>query len=502
MKHGTPTSPSSSSPNPAFALRPPSHMNKSQRHSRALSNTDVIESMTVSPPRPPNPISAEDEPEKTNGSSAVSPRFMALRKLSEASMVSTGRKQSVAKPTSALESFEGFQNQLLRRIDDIIDGQLQSNLAQLLWKATQTQLDTRRFWEDQKKEMMEYSSNMLAKLQPHAKPPRMDEDRAQLAALQAQVNELKQENSGYRRKQIGLERELYEMNMIKARNVELERQCALVQKRNATLDHQYQEPGKSITETVGVHDPVIRVDHDYDLLLARNHELEAQIDRLNERIRDLESECTAAKQSKVSGNEDRDTDPLNETVSISDGSLHRWADEVNRVSPKGKTTTTEDSQVPDLQPLLERIASLEEENKHLRQMEDIHRIQIEHLQHPPAPAPAPTVKVREEFKDTIVVPSSNPKRGHNKQHRRSMPPRFPTRSMPVSRVSSPNTNEDGYSTDGEVLTFLTEINGQISRFTVKLPQHQSKESSNDRKRHTMNAKSRLNPHAPVWPAFE
>ncbi|KAG0173637.1 hypothetical protein DFQ28_009189 [Apophysomyces sp. BC1034] len=164
-----------------FALRPPPHLSRARRQPGRM---------------PFQQDTNEGKPkERDNNSSAVSPRFMALRKLSEAGVL----------PPLILDhdksgSAGHFQTQLLQRIDEIV----QVNLREILGKTSQ-RVDT--------------------------PPSQQDEE---LESLRKRQIELENQVSNLRLQNIGLERQLMEMEVVKARNTELEAEVEKLQQSTKT----------------------------------------------------------------------------------------------------------------------------------------------------------------------------------------------------------------------------------------------------------------------------
>ncbi|KAL0096831.1 hypothetical protein J3Q64DRAFT_1709582 [Phycomyces blakesleeanus] len=608
-----------------FSLRPPPQILKSRRASR--NGPPVAEKTnfnTTRRERAGSRSQGTNTDPKNNSSSAVSPRFMALRKLSEAGMLPC--LSSLAKGVHTSENYEIFQNQLLQRIDEAIETQVQSNIRQILWKASESHMDARRFWEDQKNEMFEFGASLVKRLEAHtnaiksgrrsSKTENGDSTSSQeLEILRKQQIDLENEVNIYRMKQIGLQRQIFEMDLVKERNSELEKQYDWIRERNAELESHHADTRihlnrisvleAQIVSLNQARTTLIQIDGDkskLDEIVSRNLVLEAkaaehvesnkvltnriaeleaeasknqtELNRLSSRNQQLETELEChqkeleAIQARCEKFEKDDGTSKDEHEKLENGDnfnkrnsqehtkSKEWADVMasederkkremlekeiseeatliwferyqeivtkyddiysryeklkNSQKASGEKTLKENG----MEKMKGRLLALEDENKSLRQIERVNRIQMNYMQqeldqlhrrtvesHPkPRKAPAKTQEEpqNQPRKDRTSKISRQKRQQGDKSSPRSSPlPNLqipqpgPVATCPELHDKKEDNGDPKYVADDGLLTFTTEINGQLSQYTIRLPQGTSQSNTKN-----SSSKQRPKSHTP------
>lgn len=429
-----------------FSLRPPPHLLRSRKASRTVQQ-NLTEPVTVEKTETRSQASS-----RNSSSSAVSPRFMALRKLSESGTVSPGDPVFFAWPlplkidprNKPAGSFEkptnddpGFEQRLLEKISDLIENRLQTTISQIMLQATENQREAQKFWEEQKQELMEMGTSFLSKLDGFTTPETSSSirsDSQELETLRKQQIELENELNGFRRKQIELQRQLFDMELLRAHNSELEKQLEQERRQNSEREQKNEQ---------------------------RIRELESRVAQLSQKVKENRS----------------NTD---------------WADAVAAAEQEAKVKDQ----------MVKRIADLEQENKRLQQAESVTKIQLEQLQrelksskqrkqqrHSVTAGPTNTTTTTTPTPTTPTTTTTASNNSNNKERK-------------ASHRQSYFMNEEGH------LTFTTEINGRLSQYTVKIPgaaSSSSKRASTPAmtRTHTNNSSSthsKLNVNAKPWKA--
>ncbi|KAI9030991.1 hypothetical protein CLU79DRAFT_732397 [Phycomyces nitens] len=598
-----------------FSLRPPPQVLKSRRASRnGLPASEKPNFNTTRRERASSRSQGTNTDPKNSSSSAVSPRFMALRKLSEAGMLPC--LSSLAKGHT-LENYETFQNQLLQRIDEAIETQVQSNIRQILWKASESHMDARRFWEDQKNEMFEFGASLVKRLETHIsatkasqKPLKTEGDpnpNQELETLRRQQIDLENEVNVYRMKHIGLQRQIFEMDLVKERNSELEKQYDWIRERNAELENHHADTRAhlnrisvleaQIASLNQARSTLIQIDGDkskLDEIVSRNLGLEAEaaehveskkalvsriseleaeasknqteLNRLSSRNQQLETELEShqkeleAIQAQYEMDKKPRSDKLDKEDSqeltkskewadmmasederkkrmrekeISEEATLIWFDRYQEIVTKyddicaryeklkgtqksgGEKTLKENG----LEKMKSKLANLEDENKRLRQIERVNRIQMNHMQQeldqiyrgdPQTKPRNSTTKTQEEAPQPRKerTPKVHQKKT-DKPSPRSSPlpsllvPPGPAATCPESHNKKDESGGTKYVTEDGLLTFTTEINGQLSQYTIRLPQggNNTNNTSKQRPKSHMpvpKGSRALNPNAMSW----
>ncbi|KAI8361784.1 hypothetical protein EDC96DRAFT_512515 [Choanephora cucurbitarum] len=512
------------------ALCPPSHVLKARRLSKNTIKASVSTPIISSTQRSRKPSFVDGyQKEFISSQSAVSPRFMALRKLSEVTSLPSHSLSFAAvppvpqipsnyQPSAENKEEDTLESRMLSRIDDIIETQLQFHLGQIVWRASENHLEARRFWEEQKKDMLSFAANVVDRMESQ-----MDIQRKAISA-----SERKHEDHSECRQSKLSDYPLFEFEVLKTRNTELERQHELDLVSLQTLAQTTEAMASRLKalEQPAPKTPEGSVDRKklYDLE-TENKQLKSQIQQMQEINQQLLEEATAHENKIKTQNKElrqlkhqlaeAELTILNtkrrmkstsstSTVSLEDRgidcsedfgkktkkkrpSIEDWADMMQSEDEAKKTaeewalkykelqlkyhevcTTLEENNLEDLTALLNK---KDEEIRHLKQAENVNRIQIDYLQ---------LELDKYQKKSSTDV---------KQKARRSQPPR--TRPItPVNQTvpTKPSSPDSGYITEDGYLTFTTEINGKPSRYSIKIPQKP--------KEHVKNSK--LNPNASAW----
>ncbi|GAA5805878.1 hypothetical protein HPULCUR_011404 [Helicostylum pulchrum] len=247
------------------ALGPPSHVLKARRLSKNICTTSSapttpiksLSSSSIRDKRKPSIVDNYSREFSNSNNSAVSPRFMALRKLSEVTTLPSHPVSYSSVPpvpqipssynnvdydnsaatsidegedpnkNSTVSNSSEHENRVLSRIDDVIETQLQFHLGQVVWRASESHLEARRFWEEQKKEMFVFAATLVDRMESQIDMTRrMTLNSLTSASSGTQPEEieedmLRKELSVYKSKS---QSQSFELEILKTRNSELEKQ--------------------------------------------------------------------------------------------------------------------------------------------------------------------------------------------------------------------------------------------------------------------------------------
>ncbi|GAN02265.1 hypothetical protein MAM1_0019d01706 [Mucor ambiguus] len=528
------------------ALCPPSHVLKARRLSK-----------TIIKPSASTPITGKDKIRKPSivdnytkefgNNSAVSPRFMALRKLSEVTNLpshsisysvvppvpqipSTYQSTATATVTAAQDEkpskspkASADTDQLLGRIDSAIESQLQFHLGQIVWRASESHLDARRFWEEQKKEMFGFAATLIDRMETQVDMQRrmtFESITSESPIEKEEVNIALQQKelSLYKSKYTEAKRQLFELEVLKTRNVELEKQHELDLK---TI--------KQLKEEIAQQNPNVRQDNPQEViddkptydLKAKNTQLKYQLKHLQEINQQLLEQTTVYEQDKKrrlleieqlkeqlsQQQQQRKVQPSASTTTTVDGidcsedfgktkkkpgkQMDNWADMMESEDEAKKSADEWAQKYRELQTsyfeacmklekkqvhsddekkifdLNQSLMEKDEMIRHLKQAEEVNKIQLNYLQ--------------------IELNKCSEKK---------------KKKTPV--------DNGGYTTEDGYLTFTTEINGQASKYTIKIPnvnhnsapnpprQQQRRNTAAFKPTTTPSHKPHLNPYACEW----
>ncbi|KAI7885354.1 hypothetical protein K492DRAFT_204024 [Lichtheimia hyalospora FSU 10163] len=448
----------------AFPLRPPPHLIRSRRTSRITSHPpsvhpDHYHSSTTMDRRrsslhqqqqqqqqdKEHDIKPQTSTSKSSGTSAVSPRFMALRKLSESGMLPPPpppppTQSSSSDYNTTPSSDQSQQQRLLDKIDEIVESRLKESISEIVWRATESHREARRFYEDQKREILELGASILTRL-----------DRQLVGATRQDTDEED------------------ELDMLRKQRIELESEINAQQL-------------KSIAQA-----------SELEALKEETAELRKQLDTVRQRIASRDVKGPSVSSSAVDA--ELQTDPvLISNEGADDDTSPDWADVVNGEEiweQKYHELECKYTALVQERPELDkRISILEKENKRLL-----------------ASTPPPTV-IDQPITATTTL-NTTALRRHNgsvdrqRKYRSMMAPPVSTSPTPSNHSRTHRKNNDQqqrqsyFMNEEGHLTFTTEINGRLSQYTVKLP---TKDDGHHRSNSNHSGTSRLNPNAPAWKA--
>ncbi|CEP08399.1 hypothetical protein [Parasitella parasitica] len=481
------------------ALCPPSHLLKARRLSK-----------TIMKPSASTPITVKDKDRRSSISdsnhSAVSPRFMALRKLSEVSALPPHSiSYSVVPPVPQISSASAAEKsapraaaneeQLLNKVDKMVESQLQFHLGQIVWRVSESHLDARRFWEEQKKEMFGLAATLIGQMDAQVvmqkrmaiestkTTERIERGEANLALLQKELNT-------YISKYTEAKSQLFELEVLKARNLELEKQHKDDLKTITQLKKEQQQQKLDIKRDVGKDKPLAD-------LKSQNVQLKTQVQHLQKTNQQLLEQAALHEQDKKKQTSEVEqlrnqvlqlkqcrlpaliAAGLDHSDNVSEKKLDNWADIMESEDKTKKSAVEWAQEYRELQARYfeacsmlqkkqqakidykKKIYDLDQSAKekdelirHLKQAQDVDRIQLNYLQ----------------------------KELNNHQEKRK---------------KNESSETGGYTTEGDFLTFTTEINGQPSKYTIKIPNVNRCGNKRCSKKQTYNNTS-LNPYASEW----
>lgn len=368
------------------ALAPPSHNLKARR----LSKT-VDESSSVEMSRKRSIVN--DYQKELANHSAVSPRFMTLRKLSEVTALPAQPIETQPPvpllPSSHLTpaSSPPMTHKVLAKetndlsgIDSIIEAQLQYHLGQMAWRVSESHVEARRFWEEQKNQVFGFASTMIDRIE------------REMQSRLSDTLDLKRELDWHRQQLAEKQCQLHELEILRIRNSELEKQ------------------------------------HELDVTMIQNQQMDK--DRLQRRLSRYEDAPLVKKR-------------MSKTQHASN-----WAEMMESEDEVNKKVEVWVKKYKDLERNQQDMgARLERERSEGEEL----RIELENLK----------VELGKK-KHCACCKFQKPE----------------TRNSSQGRAQS-FIAQDGY------LTFTAEINGQLSKYSVKIPKEQAKRAS-------------LNPNAPPW----
>lgn len=390
---------------------------------------------------------------------------------------------------------------------------MQFHLGQIVWRASESHLDARKFWEEQKKEMFGFAATLIDRMETQVDMQRrmifesitssspIEKEEINLAIQQKEL-------SMYKTKYTEAKRQLFEYEVLKTRNLELEKQHEIDLKSIKQLtEEQQQKPDvKKDINKEPINDKSM-----FDLK-AQNTQLKNQLKHMQEINQQLLEQTTIYEQDKkkqtteieqlkeqVSQRHQRKVQPSTSTTTTVDGidcsedfgkkqekKMDNWADMMESEDEAKKSADEWAQKYRELQAsyfeacmklekkqvqsddekkiydLGQSVIEKDEIIRHLKQAENVNKIQLNYLQ--------------------IEL---------NKYHEKK-------------RKKIPSDN-GGYTTEDGYLTFTTEINGQPSKYTIKIPNvnHGSNQHFHHRypavgKPTSNSNKTRLNPNASEW----
>ncbi|KAF7729461.1 hypothetical protein EC973_004441 [Apophysomyces ossiformis] len=514
------------------------------------------ETMPVSPLCPPPHLLRERRLSRSKSEKAKS-GFATFGKAGGSEVVTRLRNQEEKDP------FEKFSTQLLDRI--------QSNFSQVLISMTEAHQDAKKFWQEQKKDV-----------------PRDEE----LEMLRQQRIDLENEVNVSRLQLIGLQRQLVEMDLLKTRHAELEKDYESIQRQGAEMEQlrtelqrarllvqELQETNAHLKDMVNIKDvdelveckrkldkeverqsienqrlqqqiahlenEAARNQDEIGRLCSRNQLLETELEYHQLELERLQSRCESrpAKQQEdvdegimdcgeefgrkksmswMDALEAKADDDVDTTVPVAEQlpsvpveEQEEEEEEEEKEEDKSIWYTRyqdmalrylqlragmQKSQLPkedeDEEDLKTRLAALEEENKRIKLSESVNKIQMEYMQRELEKPKTLEAQMKQKDEELTKLRKTLDEL-HRRLKKRSTSSSSSYRGSIASSTRSPSSQTaapqtppspayEGIVTEDGHLMFTTQIDGQLTQYTVKLASHKK------------NTKKMLNPLAAPW----
>lgn len=446
----------------------------------------------------------------------------------------------------------------MARIDDIIETQLQFHLGQVIWRASESHLEARKFWEEQKKEMFGFAATLVDRMEIQEDITR----RMTLSSLKSgksvgeepTLETLKEEVAMYKAK---AKKQMFEIESLKTRNFDLEKQHEIDVISMSKQWENKETTLKKLKELDLKHIQIVELEE-------KNKELNIQIKQMQTMNYKLQEELSAIKsnsKSKVKSitkqkksssiSKEEEVKVEIEKPNANDEKTENWADIMQSEDEAKKSADEWANKYRELQTsyfevcleverskkdgmsledekkifeLSQSIIAKDEEIRHLKQAENVSRIQMDYMQlelnkyqrsisplaeiddnmnkqkankaakrksqhRKSTPAMSNTQKVSppQKVKENVnrpVTPSqkvneivSRPVTPHKKpieikqqeQQKPSPPPVEKEVPSPSPSANPSNSHSSEYVTENGYLTFTTEINGVLSNYSIKLP---------------------------------
>ncbi|KAI9030846.1 hypothetical protein CLU79DRAFT_715730 [Phycomyces nitens] len=435
------------------------------------------------------------------------------------------------------------QSMWLDQLERQIKIRFESTVHPSLSSATQIQQEARQFWEDQRRAMQAFSESLIEKI----------EDRFELSetpSLQTASKQtgLEKEVNENRREILHLQRQLVEFDLLKPRHAELEAQYEAMGQQAAYFQKEWQEAKQNQTRVAELEarlktlSDVVETDSTkqrLDEILMEKAQWKAEIDEqikakqaLKDRVDELQVEVyrNHKEMNRLgSRNQQLETDlechqrelerlqakceyraETRPEIGMADCGEEFGQRLVSQCLPP---PTNELPETPA--EMMETIGRLKEENRKIRQSESVNKIQLDYMQRELNQLSTAGLKRQLERRDEEIlklkraleqtrkhepVQTTAVETKHSPQTSRTCSPcssycqtpppeRIPERLSYRMDSSGPSNELDGQ------VTFMTQINGKISHYTVKMPGHShpmSQKSKTTSRNHT------LNPEAAAW----
>ncbi|KAG1176189.1 hypothetical protein G6F70_003551 [Rhizopus microsporus] len=485
------------------ALAPPSHALKARRLSKNNDPEPDQEEM-----RRKRSIVHEYQKE-LNSHSAVSPRFMTLRKLSEVTVLpshgisfansadippvphiphihannnsnnNNTMTTSVTHPSpppsisEPSDSSKPTSPDVLSGIDRIIEAQLQYHLGQMAWRVSESHIEARRFWEEQKSQVFGFTTNVIDRLERDLNQ-RLKDLIDSKTDLDPDVSSLKRELEWHKQQLAEKQCQLHELEVLRIRNSELEKQhdidVAIIKSQQIDKEKiearllKYEETGapgkkhqmklfelKSYSKQLRSH--VARVEQINKTLHQQVNEYQKQLEAKDEEIKQLltkmKRKCSNDSTNMTARSSKHQTwVEIMESEDEAKKNAEMWANKYKELEKVHQELEIDHARL---------ISEKDQEIRQLKQLDSMNRVQLEYMQ----------LELKKK-----VQPSKHC--ACNKYQIQA-----------PSRVSKSQSviAKDGY------LTFTAEINGQLSKYSVKIPPKQAQIPIK---------KTALNPNAPPW----
>lgn len=505
------------------------------------------------------------------------------------------------------------ENRILARIDDIIETQLQFHLGQVIWRASESHLEARKFWEEQKKEMFGFAATLVDRMEVQEDMTR----RMTLDSLniKAATNEQKGTSVESLKKEIALcksniEKQLVEIEHLKTKKTELEKQheidvismskqwedkdATLKKLKELELLHSNSKKPKNIqianleAENKQLKLQMKKIDKVNRQLVEETSNLklditsrDQEIKQMKQQIAELKSASFGKRKASTSttgdnpnGKNSENWADIMESEDEAKKSAEEWASKYRELQSsyfevclqleKLKKNGTPSEDEKRLLDLSQTIMAKNEEIRHLKQAENVNRIQMDYMQkeldkYQRSASPLtdveeklrhkslrankrksqhrkstpPVLNVEEESSNQEATPKlkenklaatvnisrpATPQKKHEEEVQ-SEQKNFSPQPSEVKDQATPSSSSSDYVTENGYLTFTTEINGVLSNYSIKLPTGYYSSSSKNKqiksnKTNTTNIpkntthvkqepkakKNKLNPNAPAWKA--
>lgn len=361
----------------------------------------------------------------------------------------------------------------LSGIDRIIEAQLQYHLGQMAWRVSESHIEARRFWEEQKSQVFGFTTNVIDRLERDLNQ-RLKDLIDSKTDLDPDVSSLKRELEWHKQQLAEKQCQLHELEVLRIRNSELEKQhdidVAIIKSQQIDKEKtearllKYEETGapgkrhqmklfelKSHSKQLRSH--VARVEQINKTLHQQVNEYQKQLEAKDEEIKQLltkmkrkcsnDSTNTTARSSKH-----QTWVEIMESEDEAKKNAEMWANKYKELEKVHQELEIDHARL---------ISEKDQEIRQLKQLDSMNRVQLEYMQ----------LELKKK-----VQPSKHC--ACNKYQIQT-----------PSRVSKSQSviAKDGY------LTFTAEINGQLSKYSVKIPPKQAQIPIK---------KTALNPNAPPW----
>lgn len=506
------------------------------------------------------------------------------------------------------------ENRILARIDDIIETQLQFHLGQVIWRASESHLEARKFWEEQKKEMFGFAATLVDRMEVQEDMTR----RMTLDSLNIETttDEKKETSLETLKKELAIcksnvEKQIIEIEHLKTKKTELEKQheidvismskqwedkdATLKRLRELELKQSNAKKPKNVQianleaentqlklqmkKTDKVNRQLVEEASDLKLdITSRDQEIKLMKQQISELksasySKRKASTSTAGASDKHNGINSENWADIMESEDEAKKSADEWASKYRELQSsyfdvclqleKLKKNGAPSEDEKKLFDLGQTIMAKNEEIRHLKQAENVNRIQMDYMQKELDKyqrSTSPLTDAEEKTKQKAIRANKR-----KSQHRKSTPPTLnmekesPTQEIspklkenkhaavvninrpttpqkkhveepqPEKKDISPQPNEvkehatasssnSDYVTENGYLTFTTEINGVLSNYSIKLPtgycQSSKTKQTKINKTNSTNIprniaqdaqeskekKKKLNPNAAVWKA--
>ncbi|KAI7868114.1 hypothetical protein BDF14DRAFT_1796506 [Spinellus fusiger] len=507
------------SPVPISPLCPPPHLLRERRISRAASVPDSA-----------HPLSQRKE-----GQAPPTPtKSIRQRPKSMLSRISV---------TESPESLPLHQKQWLDIMDQKIKMQFDTSLEPCLDRAENLKEEARQFWDEQRRAMDAFGENLMKKMILQLDSPVRDSNLSMNSLLKNQIS-LEEEVNVAQREIINLQQKMVDYYLLKPLHAELEAHCEVLEAQIVHFRKESQElkscqtQVKELQERLASLSKITESDKTkrilenvtaealhwktgYESQIKINHSLEEKIDALKKEV--------SSQQQKLSymdiRNQSLESDLIyhqkeieqlrtkSETPKTENSCAMEMAgceEEIEQRSIENRTSITTtaatitltdgDNRIlwsgMSLKQIIATIEELEQENRRIQQCEDVNRIQLEYMQKELNRQSTTAMKRSLERKDTEIYRLKKSLEQSQKKQNTTNNSISQNYSPCSSYCQTPSEEYPEYSknylTKNGHLSFMTQINGQLSPFSIRLPLHDKNQY----------AQKQMNSQAMSWQAYE